>query len=158
MRKERDDGGFSLIEVLVAMVVMGILIGLVVGPWSAYNAAHNEVGSERDLIAELRSVQQLAMTHNTTFRVDFTAQQAQVMRWSGSAYATYSQLAPSASNVHYANAAFTGTSQTGPSAYFFANGTATPGSVQVIRDGNAKVYRVLVDGLTARVYDGASGD
>ena len=45
---------------------------------------------------------------------------------------------------------FTGTTAT-TGVTFFARGTATPGSVRVVRSGSSKVYTVSVEGLTGRV-------
>lgn len=158
----RGDDGMTMLELLVAMIVFGVLVGIAVGPYTTYRRRQQHIGSTRELVAFLRRAQVRAIAEETTYRVDLTATGAQAYRLaSGDAcgtptapvWSTDQQLTPSNGRITYTGASFlqSCTGSTGASVWFYARGTGSKGSVTVSENGTSKVYTVKVEGLTARV-------
>ena len=154
MRQHPRDAGFTLIESLVTIVLMGILMAIAVAGYNKWAVASAQSGTARELQSLLRSTQQRAITEGTSMCVlfDATAGRYTVYRGACESSTKYQVNGPYATDdptVRLASPSFTGT--TVPQGVtFYARGTATPGSVQVTRDGSSKVYTVSVEGLTGR--------
>jgi type II secretion system protein H len=148
----RDDSGFTLVELLVAIVLFGIVVGLAVAPYSAYRLRQQHIGTARELVAFLRRAQVRSVAEETPYRVDFTSTQASMYRSNGASWVLAQTTKPSTSRVTYSGASFL--QQAGGSAAsvtFYAKGSADKGSVTVVRSGSTKTYTISVEGLTARV-------
>lgn len=149
-----DDSGFTLLEVLVAMVLFGVLVGLVVGPYARYRLGQEHKGSTRELVAFLRRAQVRAVSEETTYRVDIASDGtiATVYRFNGVSYDAGQVIEPSNSRITYTGASFVQPSGgTGTSVWFYARGSGSKGSVTVTRSDSSKTYSIDVEGLTARV-------
>lgn len=149
-----DDRGVTFLELLVAMVLFGILAAVAVGPFAAYRAKQEHVGSARELVAFLRRAQVRAVAEETTYRVDIAGdgKSATMYRFNGTTYVAGLVSKPIGSRITYTNPSFVQSSgASGTSVYFYARGSASKGSVTVSRSGNSKTYSVNVEGLTARV-------
>ncbi|MBK5307260.1 MAG: GspH/FimT family pseudopilin [Frankiaceae bacterium] len=160
-RLHGDDAGFTLLEILVALTIMGILTGLAVGPFRAYERATKEQGSVRDVVSTLRNAQERAVSEARTYCVTFNT--------SAGTYTLSRPVDPSAtplqcdattvgvrkafdlrSRIAFESVSFT--SASGSNTVFFTpRGSATPGNVVISRPGSSKRYTVSVEGLTARV-------
>ncbi len=161
-RLNGDDAGFTLLEILVAMSISGLLVGLAVGPFRAYERASQEQGSVRDIVSTLRNTQERAVSEARTYCVSFDT--------TGRSYVTSRPVNPAAtplvcdtdplhivrgpvklrSRIDFQSVTFT--TGSGASAVFFTpRGSATPGTVVLSRTGSSKQYTVSVEGLTARV-------
>ena len=151
-RLRSDDSGFTLLEVISTCILLAVLVGMAVGPWSSYRHARAHVESRNELVAALRNAQVSSVAENVTYRVDLTATTATSYRLppSGGQVRTRQYLVED-TNVTFANAAFETPSGTGTSVFFYPRGSASKGDVQVLRSGRSKVYTVSVEGLTARV-------
>jgi prepilin-type N-terminal cleavage/methylation domain-containing protein len=153
-RRPDGDAGFTLVEVLSAMVLFGILVAIAVGPYLRYHKAQQQAGSMRAVVSALRSAQVASVAENSIYRVDFTATAVSSYRnnaLSGS-WTLVSSATVNDTSVTLTDPSFTaidGTSST--SCYFYPRGSASRGSVKVGRSGSSKVYTVEVERLTARV-------
>jgi len=148
----RAEGGFTLIETMIAMVLFGILVTLAVGPYANYRGRQQHIGATRELVAFLRRAQVRAVAEETTYRVDITATSATTYRFNGTSYDAGQVLNPPSSRITYTGAAFVpSTGGTGTSVFFYARGSGSKGSVTVTRSGTSKTYSIEVEGLTARV-------
>lgn len=147
------DDGFTFLEVLVAMVLFGVLVGFAVPPYARYRGTQQHVGAARELVGFLRRAQVRAVAEETTYRVDIAADgaSARMFRFDGTTYAGQQTLKSPSGRITYSGASFTSSSGSGASVYFFARGSASKGTVAVVRSGSSKVYTVEVEGLTARV-------
>jgi len=158
MRRQRlsDDSGFTLLEVIVTTLLLGIMAGLMVGPWKNFGQSQAHRGAERELVAALRNAQVSAVAEVTTYRVDIAAKQATVYRVVGGTPTQRNVVTIDEPSVSFANSSFTDSSGvTSTSVYFYPKGSASAGSVDVVRAGRSAVYTVSVEGLTARVsYSG----
>ncbi len=60
--RSRGDGGFTLIELMVTMVVAGLLMALAVGGYRAYAASQAQRGTAEGIVVLMREAQQRAVT------------------------------------------------------------------------------------------------
>ena len=155
MRRPRrgDESGFTLLEAISVCLLLSILVGLAVGPWQSYRhtRAHREARDE--IVATLRNAQIASVSENVTYRVDITDTTAVTYRVPVSGTAVVKRrFAIEDSKIEFDNAQFTDpVGGTTSSVYFYPRGSAGKGEVDVVRDGDSKVYTVSVEGLTARV-------
>jgi prepilin-type N-terminal cleavage/methylation domain-containing protein len=148
-----NDSGFTLLEVIFTCLLLGILVGLIAGPWTNYrhSRAHREARDE--VVAALRNAQVRSVAEDVTYRVDIGPSSAVTYRVPASGSASVTRRYDiSDTSVRLTGASFQDTSgATGTSVYFYPRGSASAGSLDVTRAGRSKVYTVSVEGLTARV-------
>ncbi len=157
MRQPARDDGITLIEVLVTIALMGALMAIAIGGYRHWAEADEQQGTARQLQSVLRATQQRAVTEGRTLCVKFASGDYEVWSASCSTASGGTQIEgpipTQGSAVELASPSFQDPSGAGtlPTLTFFTRGTATAGSVQVIRTGSAKVYTVTVEELTGRV-------
>src|SRR3712207_4782377 len=153
---ESREEGFTLLELLVTMTILGVVLAIAVAPYKNYQRAQAHQNTTRLVVATLRNAQVSAVAENATYRVTFAAdgkswQAARLV--SGTTWDVVG--APGRSNdteVFVRDLSFRQQDGTlGTTVYFYPRGSATKGSLVVARDGRTKVYTVTVEGLTARV-------
>jgi Tfp pilus assembly protein FimT len=158
--EERDEGT-SLVEIMVAVALIGVMSAIAIGGWSAWARASSHSGAAQAIQTVVRQAQQRAVTEGVSMCVEFGT---------GSAADTYTVYRGSCAapervrvdgpydtgspDVHVTSPTFSSTAGTSTGVTFSARGTAWPGQVQVTRRDSAKVYRITVEGLTGRVQLG----
>lgn len=150
----RADAGFTLVELLVVITLMSVIMGFAVGGWRSYAAAREQNGTGQQVRETLRQAQQQAVTEGTSICVDFATTTFQTFRGacdSGSKVAM-GAARPLPRGLSFSSAAFT----TAPSVNvagvtFRSRGSATPGSVKLMRTGSSTTTTISVEGLTGRV-------
>jgi prepilin-type N-terminal cleavage/methylation domain-containing protein len=146
-----DEAGFTLLEVMTTCLLMGIIAGIAVGPWKSWQAAQSHKDTTRALVAVLRNAQVSAVAENVTYRVDIATNKATTYRV-GTSTQVKQVISSDTSSVSLTGASFVDSSGvTSTSVFFYPRGSASKGSVNVVRTGRSKVYTVSVEGLTARV-------
>jgi prepilin-type N-terminal cleavage/methylation domain-containing protein len=150
--RDRQDAGFTLLEMLTALTVFGIAAAVAVTGLRAWASALDERGGAQAIVADLRRAQQEAVTEGRAFCVDFDVP--------AGAYTVYRGACDDASRArlrgpisppagtHLVSPSFAGT---GSGVTFLPRGTARGGSVQLTRTGASKVYTISVESLTGRV-------
>jgi type II secretion system protein H len=155
MSHPERDSGFTMIELLVTISVMGIMMAIAVSGWSSWSKASAHKGSARELESMLRQTQQRAVTEARNMCVEFDADDRHYTLYTGECDdgPLVQAGGPFSTNagVQLDSASFTGRHATGAGVTFYARGTASPGTVTLTRSGEAKVYTVRVEGLTGRV-------
>lgn len=156
-RGAHRDGGYTMTEIIVTIGIVGVLMAVAVGGWTRWSGAADQEGTATTIQAVLRDAQQRAVTEGTSvcvaFDVDGDEQGWTVSR--GACGATYDQVGRDdvdGGGTALDSASFSsgaGSPTTGVT--FFPRGTATPGSVKVVRRGSDTVWTVSVEGLTGRV-------
>lgn len=168
VRHREPDGGFTLVELLVAMIVFGVVASISVWGLRSFQRAQDESGTAHDVVAALRNVAERAQSEGRTYCVSFdTGTQWSVWRYScesgwtnagdtatrvlsgqhvqGDSAITVS--VPFAASTH----GDTCTAGAGRCAYFYPRGTASAGTLVVNRGSSGKTYTIKVEGLTGRV-------
>ena len=148
--------GFTLIEVLTVIVLMGIVMSVAVSGWVDWRKASEQESTAAELQGVMRQAQQRAVTEGTAMcvQVDAAAGTWTTYRGactdSGKTRLTGPSL-PGSPSVRLVSPSFTSGAGSGPGATFSSRGSATPGSVKVTRDGSSTVLTLRVEGLTGRV-------
>ena len=148
------DAGFTLLEVVTTTLLLGIATALVVAPWRHFGQAQAQRHMAEELVSTLRNAQVSSVAELATYRVDVAAKQVKSYRLTpGTGAAVLKQtLQTTSNNVSLTGASFKDASGvTSTSVYFYPKGSASGGSVAVVRTGSSKTYTVTVEGLTARV-------
>ena len=141
------DGGFTLIEVLVTIVIAGILMAIAVGGWRAYAASQAQRGTADALVSLMREAQQRAVTEGTTYGVQLSPTGPWVLRQLVPPYTDCTAGTAKSSEVPSRG----GIAIAGPSCVLFQpRGTATAATIKVQRAGTSKLYTIKVEGLAGR--------
>ena len=75
--------GFSILELVVALALAGILAAIALPGWSRLLPAYQLDGSVRQVQSELHSIKMRAAAQNTTFQLAYLADASQYMVQSG---------------------------------------------------------------------------
>jgi type II secretion system protein H len=150
------DGGFTLVELLVVMALLGLMMAIAVSGWSSWVEASAHKGTAREMQTVMRQTQQRAVTEGRAMCVwfDTAANSYTVYRGACDDPAKQKVVGPHETNsrgVRISGPAFTSPGGTSAGVTYYARGTAWPGEVSVVRDGSSKVYLLTVEGLTGRV-------
>ena len=159
---ERGDSGFTLLELLTAMIIGSILMTLGIFAMRGYLNASRQSGTATDVRSALRLASEQALSEGRTYCVKFTSTTWTLYKSNCTVAAnkaggpwTVQDSAISLTNISFPAPATPVTGQTtacgtaGTCAYFYPRGTALAGSLNVVRSG--KTYTISVEGLTARV-------
>ena len=164
-----EDDGFTLIEVLVVTVLMGLIMGIAFFGWRSWQQSLQEQGAQRAVVSLLRDAQVRSVAEDTTYCVDFgssaSTTTATVWRVPGNdtgavaACTTGTRVqgwtADNGSRV--TGASFTQRDSTTTAfVLFYPRGAASGGSLSVARNGSTKTYSITVDALTGRVSSSGS--
>lgn len=151
-RLRTDERGFTLLEVIMTCLLLGILLAIGVGPWQSYRHARAHIEARTELVATLRNAQISSVAENVTYRVDITARKAETYRLAASGAVKTRQYVIEDQLVSYTGIGFEDASgAVTSSAFFYPRGSASKGDVAVSRSSRTKVYTVSLEGLTARV-------
>lgn len=152
----RGDAGYSLVEVLVTIVLMGTLMAIGFGSFRGWAVAKDHEGAAADLQTVLRQTQTRSITEGVSFCVTFneSASTYTVNRYAcnTTVQKVNGPFKMNDSRVRLNDIRFRqpdGT--TAPSITFRPTGTATPGRLDIVRDGSPTTYTVAIEGFTGRV-------
>jgi type II secretion system protein H len=151
VRVRSDERGFTLIEVLTAMAIMGITLGIVAGGSMSWTRAREQSGTAQQLVSFMRQAQQRALTEATSYCVKFETSRTYTMRKGTCASAIVRGPAETDAAGVTLVASFAQTDGTDAAQVIFTpRGSASPGTATVERAGRDPIV-VHVEGLTARV-------
>lgn len=160
------DGGFTLLELLTAMTIFGILSSIAVMGLRSYQAAADESASARNVVFAFRNAAEQAQSEGRTYCVSFdTTKTWSVWRYSCDP-SVAGALRVSVNNSVQGNSAFlSGITLSAPAgmvsgcpapavacAYFYPRGNSSSGTVSVGRTNGTKTYTVKLEGLTSRAF------
>lgn len=159
--RSENERGFSLIELLVTMMLASIMATFSLMAYKGYNRSADHRGAAREVVAILRNTQVRATTEAATYQCVFTATDLTIYRVTDPPTTTPARgvytLAEQRfhGNLRFVLAApngFTHPDNTKkPNCFFYARGSATPGTIEVERVDRGTRHSVVVEGLTARV-------
>lgn len=158
------DGGFSLVEVIVAIALMSVVMGIGILSMRSFLISNRESGTALDIRSALRNASELSVADGRTYCVYFTATTWTTFKSDCTVAAnqigspqkvtdpsitlgSFTFAPPGAAIPGQATACPT----TNQCAYFYPRGTGLAGALQVTRTGSTKTYTINVEGLTSRV-------
>lgn len=158
--RPRDDRGFTMIELSVAIALMGALAGFVVSGWQSWSASRSHSSAAVALQSTLRDAQQQAVTEGSSTCVLFDVPGDRWRLYSGRCDSDTKVLigGPWSWDDDRLDLTFAGFAHDSaiqlPGVTFTPRGTATPGRLTVGRRDDTVVHTVRVEGLTGRVFVG----
>jgi prepilin-type N-terminal cleavage/methylation domain-containing protein len=78
-RLMRSSKGFTLIETMVIIALIGVLAGLTIPSFANYLQRQKVIGARSELMADLQYARSIAIARRTTFRVDFQLDRYQII-------------------------------------------------------------------------------
>jgi prepilin-type N-terminal cleavage/methylation domain-containing protein len=152
-----DDSGVTLIELIVATVLMAVAGGLTLTALAGYTSGQEHQSQANELVSELRKTGQKAVSEGRTYcvRIDVAASTYTVLRpaCAGTGVVTVEGPARLARRTTFSALSASAASPacpTGGCVFFRPRGTATQSSVRLVRAGEPTIT-VTVEGLTGRV-------
>jgi prepilin-type N-terminal cleavage/methylation domain-containing protein len=150
-----EDQGFTLVETLVVVVLMGIAMTIAVSGFQSYARSAEHSGTRDNVVSSLRAAQQRALAEAAVYCVRFSTDGKSWSTFKGTCAGT---LVKGPEDVGGGQVTLTDVSFLRPDGTpgsadveFTARGTASKGSLKVGRAGSTKTYTVTVEGLTGRV-------
>lgn len=166
--------GFTLTELLVAMLILGVLSSIAVWGLRAYQRAQEFSGTAHSLVSSLRNAGERAQSEGRTYCVQFDGSGTSWSVWRYSCQTGFTanpggaaaqvltnqrvqgsevSLSVKAGDAFPSSGANAGSCPSGSLAcvYFYPRGTASGGSLLVHRVGQTSTFEVHVEGLTGRV-------
>jgi prepilin-type N-terminal cleavage/methylation domain-containing protein len=155
VRTPPSDAGFTLVEMLTALTVFGIAAAIALTGLRGWTASLNQRGGAQGIVAELRRVQQEAVSQGRSMCMDFDVVGGAYTVYRGtcddSARSRVRGPSPLPTGSHLASPYFAGSAGSGTGVTFLPRGTSWGGSVRVTRTASTKVYTITVEPLTGRV-------
>ncbi len=147
------NAGFTLIELSVAMTMLGILLAMATPAWRSYQSNQEDRSAANAVVSMMRNAHVRATSEATSYRVDIDAanRKLTLLRYDGSAYVVRRTETLEGAKVRVHDVAFTNSAGVPTSAYFYARGTASPGKVVLKRTDRDLKHTITVEGLTGRV-------
>src|SRR6266446_5111899 len=136
----KNTRGYTLIELLVALMIMGIMVAIAVPRFNRL------INAARIVWLDLHRAKMMAIKQGRTMRVDFTATSYNIVRVDTAAVVLSRNL-----SVHYPSVTFDTTATT-PSVSFGSTGTANGGTVVLQRGPtSSKHFTIALTGRIGRI-------
>lgn len=68
----KDDKGFSLVEMLIVVAVIGVLLSIVSFSWQRYTNNTNLRNAARDVVSDFQNCKAKAVSENRNYKITFT--------------------------------------------------------------------------------------
>src|SRR4051794_34927559 len=130
MSQPSRGSGFTLIEVLVTIALLGVIMAFAVAGYSSWARASEQSGTARELQSFLRQTQQRAVTEGRSMCVSFSTTNSQYTLYRGACddptkVTVGGPFKTNGARVQFTSVAFADTPTNGVT--FYARGTATQG-------------------------------
>ena len=136
---------------MVTMVIAGILLAIAVVGWRAYAASQAQRGAADALVVLMREAQQRAVTGGDELMASRCRRAPGRGCWSRARLTNCSGGTAQGGEVpSRGGVTLDGSTFANSCALFKPRGTATPGTVNVIRSDSSTVYTITLEGLTGR--------
>ena len=128
--------GFSLVEMLVVIALMGVLLVIAIPNIVQFSSGFKLGGAAREVATDLQYARLLAVKENRDIRVDFSTNSYQVVRVSGGTVVKSRSFSTDYSNVTLTNVSIT----------FYSRGNSNANTVTVSIPGRTKNVTVAPTG------------
>lgn len=76
----RSDAGFTLIETMIIVVIIGVVAGLTIPSFMKYFQSQKLVGARSELLSDISYARSLAIARRTTFQIVFTGTEYRIIQ------------------------------------------------------------------------------
>lgn len=150
----RSAGGFTLIELMIGIGIIGVMSAVALYGWQGYRNNANLRTAARDIAADIAATRQKAASEGVRYRITFSTSANNYLIERGSAggepYVTVNTKSPTTlgagSGLSITSANFSGGSQV----TFYTRGTLSPGSVN-LSNSKGKTATITVE-FSGRTY------
>ena len=146
-RDQRQDVGFSLLELLVAMTIFGTLVAMSAPTLSNFGRAADQRDLAQSTASALRNAGQRAVAEQRSYCVSFTSTRSRLYRGACATGTDLGVLTTATGRNAFVVPALGGTSE----CTFLPRGSTSGCLVHVVRQGNPTVIPLLVNRLSGRV-------
>lgn len=153
--RTRPDGGFSLPEIMVVILIMGVVAFVGVGGFQKWALASGHEGAAANMQTLMRQTHVRAVTEGISYCITFDTDQNQYTLYRYACGTATEKVngpyKPGDSRITLSSPRFRQTDGTyQPWLTFRPSGVATEGTVIIRRAGVPKTYTVSVEGFTGR--------
>lgn len=150
----RTETGFTLIELMIVVGLIGILSTVAVYSWQGYRNNNNLRTAARDIATDISNLKLRAVSEGVNYRITFSTASNNYLiergTSAGAPYTTVQTKSPTAFGTGSGLSIYSANFAGGPQVLFYTRGTISPGTV-ILRNSKGSQATITTN-ITGRTY------